>query len=918
MTLVAKSNHGTVLKSNEKGQISLFFSASLVVLISIIAFVINVGLFVKAKINLQNATDAAAFAGASVQARQLTKIAHLNWEMRNIYKEWLYKYYVLGNLNIDDVMNVTPGSSGTMKFIMQNDVDALSGFTRTDIFNFPAVCLKLSVETQNLCRRFAIPGLPEWGSSNLPGAEQQSRDFQDQLIGSKVQDCIRRTRLNMQTTAMWTYNVLTTQNVFSEEAPEILSNRPGAFPQALELAMRIRNLEKITNREPLEKVCSQQGASTKIQCQHSIDQISREPKANERIVKAFYSGYRNLGGNSDDDEMKASFTLTELAPNVLINTSPTDPSNLLIPSPYYQKPFLDLKLMSVNYALFYAAMIPRAENDSSGACDISKSAIPVPGYPLGFYKNPAYLTYYAVKGEAEFIGMFNPFGGETVVMTAFAAAKPIGGRIGPMLFTDKTTGSDIVTVARPGPRKRSVPYVLTYDLVGAQILMPDVGTKTYQPTDAKLGDFGPGVALPVNGKSDDEKFWLTDPSQPIGGKITQSSGVQFGIPNLVYDYQTPFMGTGYAGVQTDALHVVKLSNSSTGAEIGLYSKSQFGMFKGTSLGSGGDVSIDQIVDEIHRVRAPTSYEAANYLIPVPYEVANSQSPSLGHFGQITGQAKQSPNGINVYSSYLYAPLYGTIPDDLLYRQDTLFSTIKEYLLTQESGIKKYMIAMNVAADAINKQSQMLNLSAQGAQMGFKAAGEGVSDINLPPPGIDFDKNQVPKTCDSILGNFLNFYYGGDVGIPTGLLNGQSPPTDGTRPCSKSLGDQLKEFYTTNAGSSYYSPSHYYMELSWNPASGLKMNSTLSAYVPGPFTGSSIEGIFSNFTGSAGQNLRRNFYSAKLVSLRSLTSGGIYDDSNTFPNMAEGDIQANTDITQQQGTNFKNPLQIPSEASDITH
>ena len=36
------------------------------------AFVINVGLFVKAKINLQNATDASAFEGAAVQARQMT------------------------------------------------------------------------------------------------------------------------------------------------------------------------------------------------------------------------------------------------------------------------------------------------------------------------------------------------------------------------------------------------------------------------------------------------------------------------------------------------------------------------------------------------------------------------------------------------------------------------------------------------------------------------------------------------------------------------------------------------------------------------------------------------------------------------------------------------------------------------------
>ncbi len=88
-------------RAGERGQISIFFASSLIVLISIIAFVINIGLFVKAKINLQNATDASAYAGAAVQARMLNRIGFMNWEMRNNYKEWMFKYYVLGNLNID-------------------------------------------------------------------------------------------------------------------------------------------------------------------------------------------------------------------------------------------------------------------------------------------------------------------------------------------------------------------------------------------------------------------------------------------------------------------------------------------------------------------------------------------------------------------------------------------------------------------------------------------------------------------------------------------------------------------------------------------------------------------------------------------------------------------------------------------------
>ena len=83
------------MKRFNGGQVSVFLGMSLLVIISLLAFVINVGLFVKAKINLQNAVDAAAYAGAAAQARQLTNIGYLNYELRNNYKEWLFKYYVV-------------------------------------------------------------------------------------------------------------------------------------------------------------------------------------------------------------------------------------------------------------------------------------------------------------------------------------------------------------------------------------------------------------------------------------------------------------------------------------------------------------------------------------------------------------------------------------------------------------------------------------------------------------------------------------------------------------------------------------------------------------------------------------------------------------------------------------------------------
>src|SRR5690606_22528924 len=645
-------------RTSEKGQISIFFSASLVVLVSIIAFVINVGLFVKAKINLQNATDASAFAGAAVQSRQLTNIAYLNWEMRNIFKEWMFKYYVIGNLNIVDVMNATPGagSSARMNFRMEPDIDVLKtpgteGASVQDPYNFPSICIHLSGSTTNICRRYAIPGLPEFGSSSLIGSEEASRAFQDVLIGEKINDCIDRTNLNMLVALTWAYNILPSGSAdpLTGQGPAIMAHRQGAWPRAVELAMRIRNLEKIVNRQskPDERICMVPGATDKIDCTKQVDELSTEALVgNERLIKAFYSGYRNLGGSYEQDEMKLSYTMTEIPPQTVeSNTLGGINSASYLLSKEYPKQYLDLKLQLVNYATFFSAMIPRATGSASGACDVSKVAVPVPGYPLGFYKSPDLLTYYAVKGEAVFEGMFNPFQ-DSIKLTAYAAAKPMGGRIGPILFhQDQATNT-----SRPrtdGNKRRSVPYLSSLDVVGTRVRKGNsFGT-------LNIDEYWPGVPLPVNSSA--SAFWINGEGKPVGGIITDGEGVQFGIPNLVYDFEEPFDSRSYAPASVP-LHIVNTRMGPlSDVGVGLFSKHQFGKFKGNALGT--NVSVAAMEEELARIKAPTSYEAANYLIPTPDEVNKSFNPKLDSFGLITNKRSTLSNGVQQYSAHLYAPLY---------------------------------------------------------------------------------------------------------------------------------------------------------------------------------------------------------------------------------------------------------------------
>jgi hypothetical protein len=875
---------------NERGQISIFFSASLVVMITIVAFVINVGLFVKAKVNLQNATDAAAFAGASVQARQLTKIAYLNWEMRNIYKEWLYKYYVIGNLNIADVENT--GDSGVMKFKLEKDVNVLSGVETEDQFNIPAVCIHIAGSKTNICKRYSVPGLPEFGSSNLPGAEEASRAFTDVLIGTKIADCVDRSDLNMTVATTWTYNVLANSmdESLAGRGPAILSDRQGAWPRAVELALRIRNLEFVMNR-PAEtgKVCAN-GSTNLTNCTKAITAIEQERKlGNERLVKAFYSGYRNLG-NEDDSEMKSSFTLTELPPKKVSYPNEANASNLLIPKDkQYEKQWVDLKLMMVNYSIFYAAMFPRNDDKTSGACDVSKVAIPVPGYPLGFYKDPDVLTYYAVRGEAEFIGMFNPFTEGPVMLTAYAAAKPMGGRIGPMLFTQKPNENFIV--GRTDALKlRSLPYMTSYKFDGVTIR-----GKLYSETAAGGLKFIPGLPLPTNSTQAPGSFWLESPDKPLGGKLADAGGVQFGVPNLVYDYEVPFRTTGYS-LATERIHIIDAKNPSTEQPVGLYAKHQFKKFKGTALSP--TISPADLDAELARIKAPTLYEAANYLIPTPNDALNLGT-GLDSFGFISDEeGPVSKNGIDVYRARIYAPLFKANDQvDVLYNSaQEVLAAIYEFMGAQETGMTKYKMAMNKAALAVFKEKDNLAGGAQGAAQGVITSAKGISDI-------DFDANDItlmPASCASLSGRFLYFYYGGPVRPNLAPANPEG--------CPKPLGTLLQEYFSGNlAAAAAYDPTYYRMEYSYNKnVDNLRL---LTAYMPGPFTGADFDGSFvSPLTPDISDKMRRNFYSTKFVTLDSVQAGGgpRYDNS-TFLIHSEGAINPTGAGDDAKQTAFRNAL-----------
>ncbi|MES3038490.1 MAG: Tad domain-containing protein [Bdellovibrionota bacterium] len=81
---------------NQKGQVAIFIALIFQVLFLFFAMIVNVGMLVHQKVNLQNSVDLAAYYGAMKQAESLNAIAHVNYQIRQSWKLLAWRYRVIG------------------------------------------------------------------------------------------------------------------------------------------------------------------------------------------------------------------------------------------------------------------------------------------------------------------------------------------------------------------------------------------------------------------------------------------------------------------------------------------------------------------------------------------------------------------------------------------------------------------------------------------------------------------------------------------------------------------------------------------------------------------------------------------------------------------------------------------------------
>ncbi|MBL7713944.1 MAG: hypothetical protein JNL01_00665 [Bdellovibrionales bacterium] len=393
---------------NEKGQATILIGMMMTTFLLFFAFVINVGMLVHAKINLQNAADMAAYAGASVQARQLTQISFLNYEMRRHWKRFLYRYYVLGNL-AEQPYPRNSGGSGFYEF---------RATSNSPPYKVPVVCLAFN-SGSNACQLQDMPNpitnsLKIMEKANLVNGTLmgQMENIQQLIKGG----CDATSKLNQQIILLWLFNfdhdLKSSQGgaavASTYQAIKQVASGLGLLPRLAMTRQRIKILNDFVNLAPQ--------VIHKSEAQNWVNDPNKVPNY-ERALQAYLSAFRTLGSHSYNNT--ESIVLTELLPS-----SGTE-GNLL-------------KLNDIvldEFDVYSLQLQSQSNSNARQNCIAEPFPFKITKVTVGVEKDPAVLTYYAVKLEAKAKIIFSPWG--DLKLTAYSAARPFGSRIGPPGLTQK-------------------------------------------------------------------------------------------------------------------------------------------------------------------------------------------------------------------------------------------------------------------------------------------------------------------------------------------------------------------------------------------------------------------------------------------------------------------------------------------------
>jgi hypothetical protein len=388
---------------SQRGQVAIFVALIFQVLFVFFAMLVNVGLLVHHKINLQNSVDLAAYYGAMKQAEVLNAVGHINFQIRQSLKLMTFRYRHLGLFGDNDF---------PCKFGGCTDTDEASNF-------FPSFCLLYAPfshtkPNENYCKTagtnpqqtLTLPPLPDQGFAVIFGSNDAMRN-----VITAARDSIRRD----------------------------CRSKNGISVAMLLLFARAYKID-VSHRKKLAVKLAQR-ISSGVDTMRDLDNEMVADGVRNTLVK-------NLTYQNKDTMVDATF-LNGLALNNCGNTGDVNaPPRWLVERffwPVYWSLLADCNQENeLNYftrPIFELTDIPSETFDSQFGQIIRDlfpyiqepdGSIPARNYlksTAGFEKNPWCMAYFGVRAKSKPQIPFSPFG--TVTLEAKAFAKPFGGTIGP-------------------------------------------------------------------------------------------------------------------------------------------------------------------------------------------------------------------------------------------------------------------------------------------------------------------------------------------------------------------------------------------------------------------------------------------------------------------------------------------------------
>lgn len=423
--------------NNRKGQVALFIALAFQILFLFFAMVINVGLLVHHKINLQNSVDLAAYYGAMKQAENMNAIAHINYQIRQSWKLLAWRYRMLGTAG---EFQAHPFKKVSKQLDMSKTGDVLDA-TNANYRNWqiaPAFCItyipfKPMPPGENTCKSVAEnTPVKLWATPPLIAGHQVFssviRAASDAMIASAADRCYYFGSYNYMMLAKFivAFNIdqgdrmammaaLSRATSMSKE--DFFDLDGGSVKTGMERTL-LNNLTSANRTTARMDVFNSLGADG---C--NAQGLAEGQPAKWLTPVKIYPGFRYVDTRCNDKEI------------VPVQRELTGDESTSFPEHRDRVPDI------YNIIKEYAKFIGYRQNLNDNY-----------NFSIGVEKNPWCMAYMGVSATATPKIPFSPFGSVTLKARAFY--KPFGGRMGPWYYKMWKRGS---SMSEGGPNDKTDP-----------------------------------------------------------------------------------------------------------------------------------------------------------------------------------------------------------------------------------------------------------------------------------------------------------------------------------------------------------------------------------------------------------------------------------------------------------------------------